>query len=303
MFSFSRIIVDLDAAAAKHPVLDRAVDLARACGASLHLVDVITVPEAARRYLPEGAEDFVVETRRSRLQQLAAAVAGVPLTVETLHGRPAEALIAAVAKSKGDLVIRSHARDLAAVPRTLGSVDMQLFRYCPATVWAVGPQVLDAPRSVLAAVHADPNDPDEEQLNIRILETAQMMARVSGGQLVILQAWHAFAEDMLRHRYSPEDFRAYIRAAEEMAREGFQGLLARRADLASGARIELLKGQAEDVVPAYVVANGIDLVVMGTMARRGFQGLIMGNTAERLLQRLPCSIMAVKPDGFRAPGL
>lgn len=295
MLSFARILVDLDAAAANHPAFDRAVDLARACSASLHVVDVVSIPETARGYLPRGAEDLVVGTRLSQLRQLAASVTGMAVTVEVLQGRPGEALIAAATEGGFDLVIRSHARDLAAAPRAPGSVDMQLFRHCPATVWAVGPQVRSAPRTVLAAVHADRNDPGKDGLNTRILETAHLMARASGGQIIVLQAWHAFAEDMLRNRYSAEDFQAYRGAAEETARQDLEGLLARRPDLVRDARIELLEGQAEDVIPAYLVANGVDLVVMGTMARRGLQGLIIGNTAERLLQRLPGSIMAVKP--------
>jgi universal stress protein E len=303
MLSFTRIIVDLDAAATAHPALDRAVELARACGASLHLVDVVTVPDAARRYLPGDAEDLVIGARLSRLRRLAGSVEGIQVTVEVLSGPPAEALITAAVRGGCDLLIRSHARDLAAAPRALGSVDMQLFRHCPGTVWAVGPQVVNAPRAVLAAVHADRHRADEERLNTRILETARGMARASGGHLVVLQAWHAFAEDMLRSRYSAEDFRAYVRAAEESAREDFDQLLKRCAEFVQGAGIAFVKGLPEEVVPAYSVANGIDLVVMGTMARRGFQGWMMGNTAERLLQRLPCSIMAVKPEGFKAQGL
>jgi nucleotide-binding universal stress UspA family protein len=47
--------------------------------------------------------------------------------------------------------------------------------------------------------------------------------------------------------------------------------------------------------------NGIDLVVMGTVARSGIRGLVMGNTAERVLQRLRGSVLAVKPPGFVSP--
>ena len=302
MHSFARIIVDLDAAAAAHPAFDRAADLARSCGARLKLVDIVTVPEAARGYLPGGAEDLVVNTRLSRLQQLAASAPDIQASVEVLKGRPAQALIAEVESGGYDLVIRSHARDLAAAPRLLGSVDMQLFRHCPATVWAVGPQALTPPRAIVAAVHADRMNPAEESLNVRIIDTAHLMARAAGGQLTILQAWHPFAEDMLRTRYSPADFEAYVSAAEETAREDLGALLEKCAEAAGEARIELLRGPAEDVVPAYTVAHGVDLVVMGTIARSGLSGLIMGNTAERLLQRLPCSVMAVKPEGFRPPG-
>ena len=45
----------------------------------------------------------------------------------------------------------------------------------------------------------------------------------------------------------------------------------------------------------------IDLVVMGTIARSGLAGALLGNTAEKVLDRLECSVLAVKPDGFVSP--
>ncbi len=49
------------------------------------------------------------------------------------------------------------------------------------------------------------------------------------------------------------------------------------------------------------MGEGIDLVVMGTVARGGLAGLLIGNAAERMLRKLPCSVLAVKPDGFVSP--
>ena len=40
---------------------------------------------------------------------------------------------------------------------------------------------------------------------------------------------------------------------------------------------------------------------MGTVARTGIPGLLIGNTAETILQRVDCSVLAVKPDGFVSP--
>ena len=47
--------------------------------------------------------------------------------------------------------------------------------------------------------------------------------------------------------------------------------------------------------------HDIDLLVMGTVGRAGISGFITGNTAERLLPRIPCSLLAVKPPGFKSP--
>jgi hypothetical protein len=50
------------------------------------------------------------------------------------------------------------------------------------------------------------------------------------------------------------------------------------------------------VITEFILAEGIDLVVMGTMGRTGIAWRLVGNTAERVLQRSPCSVLAVKPD-------
>ena len=40
---------------------------------------------------------------------------------------------------------------------------------------------------------------------------------------------------------------------------------------------------------------------MGTVARAGLEGYFIGNTAEMVLQRVACSVLTVKPDGFVTP--
>jgi nucleotide-binding universal stress UspA family protein len=298
MTPFSRILVDLDATAAAHPAFDRAIELARQCGARVKLVDVVTVPATARGYLPRGAEQALTETRRTNLDRMAAAV-DVPIEVGILSGSPAQAIIAEVMAGGFDLVVRSHARDLAAQPKPLGAIDMQLFRSCPCTVWAVGPGAQRAPSRIVAAVHANPHEPSEQALNTRIIDTARLMTG-RDGELIVFQAWHAFGAEMLRSRYSPGEMTEYVQAAQASARADLDSLL-REVALPGHARVELREGLPEDTLPPLVVSDGVDLVVMGTVARTGVAGLLMGNTAERLLPRLPCSVMAVKPAKFRAP--
>jgi universal stress protein E len=41
--------------------------------------------------------------------------------------------------------------------------------------------------------------------------------------------------------------------------------------------------------------------VMGTIGRTGVKGLLIGETAERVLRRANCSVLALKPRGFRSP--
>ena len=42
-------------------------------------------------------------------------------------------------------------------------------------------------------------------------------------------------------------------------------------------------------------------IMMGTVGRTGIPGFIMGNTAETVLNRIDCSVLAIKPEGFVTP--
>lgn len=299
MDRFRSILVDVDALAAVHPAMERAVEVARACGARLKLVDVVAIPGDVRGYLPESLEDVLIRQRRERLEALGAA-AGVAVECDVLRGRASIELVREVLRTGHDLLIRSHARDLAA-PKAFGAIDMQLFRQCPCPVWAVGSSATTAPRRVLAAVHATADDVEEQALNRKIIEATLLVAGFGSGTVTVLQVWSAFGEDLLRGHSKPADVAAYVKTASDTARTALDDLVTSFGNRLEAARVELKKGDPEDIIPRFVVSEGIDLVVMGTVARTGVAGFIIGNTAERLLQRLICSVFAVKPDGFRTP--
>jgi len=63
----------------------------------------------------------------------------------------------------------------------------------------------------------------------------------------------------------------------------------------------LIKGWANKEIPALVKRLGADLVVMGTVARTGIPGFIIGNTSETILNQIDCSVLAIKPPGFETP--
>ena len=63
----------------------------------------------------------------------------------------------------------------------------------------------------------------------------------------------------------------------------------------------LVKGWARKEIPALAKQIEADLVVMGTVARTGVPGFIMGNTAETILNQIDCSVLAIKPPGFVTP--
>ena len=303
MEAFKSILVDVDVTANAHPALERAVRLARAFGATLTLTDVVTVPQHARHYLPPTLEEELVVERRQQLARVANAVSDVRAEAKLLVGRPATVLIQEVLRSNHDLLMRSHARELVASgPKPFGGVDMELLRKCPCPVLLARHGSPASHPQIVAAVNASTEEAEEQALNEKIVELALLMAtHLEVGPPRLLQVWKPFAERMTRRQSTDDQFASYVdgarqRAASDLTRlaRSFEGRLAETQST-------LRRGEPDDVIPKFVVAEGIDLVVMGTVARAGIAGMLIGNTAERVLRKLPCSVLTVKPDGFVSP--
>lgn len=63
-------------------------------------------------------------------------------------------------------------------------------------------------------------------------------------------------------------------------------------------RFHVLQDSAKTVIPEMAAQLKEDLVVMGTVARTGIAGLLVGNTADTIFEQLRCSVLALKPPGF-----
>lgn len=66
-------------------------------------------------------------------------------------------------------------------------------------------------------------------------------------------------------------------------------------------KVHHVRGTPDRIIPQYVADENIDVLVMGTVARTGIPGFIIGNTAENIVQKLGCSLLALKPNGFVSP--
>jgi nucleotide-binding universal stress UspA family protein len=63
----------------------------------------------------------------------------------------------------------------------------------------------------------------------------------------------------------------------------------------------LLKGEVGAFIAELAQAKAIDLIVMGIVSRAGIASLLIGNTAEKVLQQVNCLVLTVKPEGFVTP--
>jgi universal stress protein E len=200
--------------------------------------------------------------------------------------------------------------------RVFGSDDMHLLRKCPCPVWLIKSETAKPYRRILAAVDLNDGGPPEEfnvkmALNRQILEMAISLALSEFAELYIVHAWKADGESAMRGAFlhTPEEkITAYVEQVRQQQATRFDALI---REVTSGMEQDavnylmpqshLVKGQARKEIPALAKQLSCDLLVMGTVARTGIPGFIMGNTAETILNQIDCSVLAIKPPGFQTP--
>jgi len=66
-------------------------------------------------------------------------------------------------------------------------------------------------------------------------------------------------------------------------------------------RVRIVEGDLKEALPAFSRTERTQIVACGAVARSYGKRLIIGHTAERLLNRLDCDVLVVKPPGVRSP--
>jgi universal stress protein E len=307
MKRFKNILYVNEPTAHQESAIARAVSLAVSNQADLTIVDVIpTQVVTAGIGLPPGgpisnelraavesdhrkAMESMVQSFKERLQ----------IRLEVLVGKTYLETIRAVLKNGYDLLIKP-AENPAWTHRFFGSDDLHLLRKCPCPVWLMKAQEKSNYSSILAAVDFDllVPLPSEYDLNREILELAASLALSDFASLHIVHAWEVLAESVTNYVEKGQALhrKELYRLAEEL-----RGWIGKEAYDYLSPGFHLPKGPAKKVIAPLAAELRADLVVMGTVARTGISGVIIGNTAEAILDQLTCSVLAIKPPGFKTP--
>ena len=219
MPAFKSILVDVDATATAHPALERAIRLARSIGATLTVTDVMTVPPHAGSYLPAALEEDIVRDQRQQLARIADGVRDVRAESKLLVGRPATALIQEILSSSHDLLMRSHARELAAPgPKPSVRWIWSCLRKCPCPVLLARHGSPARDPQIVGAVNASTEEADEQALNAKIVELTLLVAsHLDAAPPRLLHAWAPFAERKVRRHSADEQFAATWKSARQRA--------------------------------------------------------------------------------------
>lgn len=274
----------------------KAVWLAKMVSGELTFISVLNKAFKGEADNDDGPQAFVT----NRLNEIVSEEGNgdVPVTTKVTYGKGWHEIVKESIRSESDLVIVGT-RDKSATQRMLyGSTAMKLIRSCPCAVFVTRPDI--HPQNVETIVAAD----DFTAVGEKVLHAAVSACQLIDARLVVAHSIdYPLESPMRRTEASQEDIESYRQKCQREAEEELNERLAMTdfRTLQQGTQIAIKGGPADCVVEEVVKEYEADMLVMGTIARGGIPGFLIGNTAERLLPELNCSLLALKPDDFVCP--
>jgi universal stress protein E len=186
-----------------------------------------------------------------------------------------------------DMVVKTGSRSGSIVHT---STDWQLIRECPVPVLIVARKRWHRVRPVLAALDLGSRSRQKRKLNHQVLATAITLAEALDAELKLICAVEI---PTLLSDLDLVEPGAYVKDAKSRMKPHI-GELAKKHGLPESS-FRIKRGPVDKVISSDAARERAQLVVIGTVARRGVKARLLGNTAEAVLRYLKTDVLALKP--------
>ncbi|MCY1268096.1 Universal stress protein E [compost metagenome] len=190
------------------------------------------------------------------------------------------------------LVVKQHTPDNPLKKALLTPDDWKLLRYCPSPVLLVKNPTPWAGRNILAAVDVGNSDAEHRKLHATIISHAYDIAGLAHGSLHVITA---HPSPMLSAADPTFQLSETIEARYREACKAFQAEYG-----VDNEHLHVEEGPADVLIPRAAHDLNAAITVIGTVARTGLSGALIGNTAEVVLDTLESDVLVLKPDEISA---
>ncbi|MFQ3198887.1 MAG: universal stress protein E [Paraglaciecola sp.] len=214
------------------------------------------------------------------------------------HNRPYESIICEVIRQGYDLVVKGTQQNDTLKAVIFTPTDWHIMRKTPVPVLLVKDHGWTKGGQILAAVNVGVEDKEHDSLNHKVTTQANHFAQLLNANVHLINAYPAIPVNIAIEipEFDPQVY-------SESVKEHHQLAMVRHAQQHNipPAHCHLEEGLPEEVIPRLAESLDAELLVIGTVGRQGISGVLIGNTAEHVIDKLNCDVLALKPEGFVTP--
>ncbi|MBK5540753.1 universal stress protein [Pseudomonas sp. TH07] len=213
---------------------------------------------------------------------------GYSVTTEQAWNDSLHQTIIDVQQAEGcGLVIKQHFADNPLKKALLTPADWKLLRYCPTPVLLVKTSKPWAGQVILAAIDVGNTDGEHRALHNSIVDHGFDIASLAKARLHVISA---HPSPMLSAADPVFQLKETIEARYREQCKAFQA----EFDI-DDAHLHIEEGPADVLIPHTAHQLQAAVTIIGTVARTGLSGALIGNTAEVVLDSLESDVLVLKP--------
>ncbi len=270
-----KALVVIDPITDQQYAFDRGMRAIKVTGGQLHLYLCLFDRDADHtdRLTRGGARSELIEEKKASLQTMAkeARENGIETSIEIAWNRDwITSVVRAAARFGANLVIKSTFKHTATERILFRTSDTELLRRCHCPVLLVKSGEPWSAGKVLAAVDGTPSSEEHAKLNLRVMQAARTIAAEMNYELHAVGAYSG-----------AEDYPDRGNFAKEMGIERSQ--------------LHVVEDTPRKAIVSVAAEIGVDVVVIGTISRTGASSLKIGNTAERILDKVEMDVLTITP--------
>lgn len=214
---------------------------------------------------------------------------GYSVTTEQAWNDSLHDTVIAVQQAEGcGLVIKQHYPDSPLKKALLTPTDWKLLRYCPAPVLLVKTATSWAGKVILAAIDVGNSDVEHRSLHYSIIDHGFGIASLAKAQLHVISA---HPSPMLSAADPTFQLKETIEARYRAQCQAFQA----EFDV-DDTHLHIEEGPADVLIPHMASKLQAAVTIIGTVARTGLTGALIGNTAEVVLDKVESDVLVLKPE-------
>lgn len=211
------------------------------------------------------------------------------------HSNEAEAIVNEVEKNNYDLVVKYTKEEESLASLIFTPMDWQLLRKCPTPLLMVRDGNWKHQRRILVAVNVA-DDEDERNHSLFNQELVSLgidlASNLERGNVHLVSAYPPTPINMAIDlpEFSSGEYEKNLRGQYLINMKALRQQFSIDED-----HTHVREGFPEEVIPEVAKELEAELVVLGTIGRTGLSAAFLGNTAEHVINRLNCNLLAIKP--------
>ena len=299
MFTCSKILAVIDPSTKQQPSLNRAIFLAEKTGASVVALSSIYDKSYDMAAILTSEERYEMKQAMLEHESLNLSAVLKELTTDIkistkikwqkkLH----ESVVETCQEESCDLIVKSTKKDGMLASSIFTPNDWHILRNAPVDVLLVKDHEWTNNGKVLASIGVSAKDDQHISLSDKIAETGNELAKLTNSTLHLANSYAGAPVHIAVEvpNFAPE---VYNRSVQERHTNKLNELATTHS--LQDATMHVLEGLPEDVIPKLSNELDADLLIIGSVGRRGISAALLGNTAEMIIDAVNCDTLIIKP--------